>query len=449
MDAFRLAEPSSYRAGGRRSLWCPGVRGPTTSTRASATAVAACSGPASWSPCSSSWVGSWRFQAWSAYRHLHRAEALLGTLRSQTLAGDAGTGDATLKKLKDEAASAHDSLSGPHWALAAHLPFVGDDIGAARTVSAGVDTVAGDALPDLLQAVAGCLPQGRKPQGRTDRPGRRRPRPAAPGRGAPRAARGRRRRPGDRAAGPQPAAAQAGGRASSTPSPRVRRGTEAAATAARVLPSMLGAEKPRTYLILNQNTAEQRVLGGIPGSILLARASHGKVSLVAARTAAEVNVFDQPVVPLTEAERTLHGDVLAQYMSNVTDVPDFARGASIARTMWAKRYGQKVDGVIATDPYALQLILRAIGPVQVGDGPTLTGSNAARLLLNKAYFDFRARRPGRVLRGRGPGGVHQGHLGGAQPPRPGERAVPERRRRDACWSGRTTRRSSASSPATG
>ena len=135
------------------------------------------------------------------------------------------------------------------------------------------------------------------------------------------------------------------------------------------MPSMLGGDEPRTYLVLNQNTAEQRVLGGIPGSILLVRAERGRVTLVDSYTAADVGYFDRPVLPLTPAEKTLHGATLGQYVANVTDVPNFPRSARLAQAMWKKRHGTEVDGVLATDPYALQLILRAIGPVEASRRP--------------------------------------------------------------------------------
>ncbi len=54
--------------------------------------------------------------------------------------------------------------------------------------------------------------------------------------------------------------------------------------------------------------------------------------------------------------------------------------------MWQRREGGRIDGVASVDPWALQLILRAVGPVQT-DAGRLTGRNATQKLLVDVYRD--------------------------------------------------------------
>jgi hypothetical protein len=159
-------------------------------------------------------------------------------------------------------------------------------------------------------------------------------------------------------------------------------------TAASLLPSMLGADGPRSYLLLSLNNAELRATGGLPGALAVVNADNGRLSLGALSTAATLGQFKEPVVELTEEERTLYGIQLATYLHDVNYTPDFARSGEIAKAMWFERTGESVDGVLAVDPVALSYILSATGPVDAGGGVTLTQDNAVDVLLNGVYSMF-------------------------------------------------------------
>jgi len=159
-------------------------------------------------------------------------------------------------------------------------------------------------------------------------------------------------------------------------------------TAAAVLPPMLGVDGPRNYLLLSLNNAELRASGGIPGAIAVVSADDGRLSLTGSSSASALGDFGTPVLPLTEPEHTLYGEILGQYMQDVNFTPDFARSGEFAQAMWEKRTGQKVDGVVALDPIALGYLLRATGAVDAGNGVTLTSSNAAKMLLSEVYSRF-------------------------------------------------------------
>ncbi|MCU1404850.1 MAG: hypothetical protein JWQ43_1153 [Glaciihabitans sp.] len=159
-------------------------------------------------------------------------------------------------------------------------------------------------------------------------------------------------------------------------------------TAATVLPPMLGAEGPRTYLLLSLNNSELRATGGIPAAVAVIHADQGQLSLGETTTANDLGKFDAPVLDLTEPETTLYQDVMGMYLQDVNSTPDFSRSGELAQAMWLEDTGVAVDGVIALDPVALGYIIAATGPVAVNDSITLTTDNAASTLLSGVYSMF-------------------------------------------------------------
>jgi hypothetical protein len=157
------------------------------------------------------------------------------------------------------------------------------------------------------------------------------------------------------------------------------------ATAAKLLPGMLGADGPRNYLLLSLNSAELRTAGGIPGAIAVVHADNGQLSLGERTSATALHRAKTPVLPLTKAETILYDARLGTYMQDVVSTPDFKRSGALAQAMWKLKTGETVDGVVAIDPVALGYILRATGPVQVGSGVTLTPRNAATFLVSTVY----------------------------------------------------------------
>jgi hypothetical protein len=163
----------------------------------------------------------------------------------------------------------------------------------------------------------------------------------------------------------------------------LRMATATASRATQLIPPMLGGDGPRNYLVIVQNNAEPRSLGGIAGTVLVIRADHGKVELTAQRPGAQVGPFEDPVVELTEDEqRIFGGDDLGRWMQNVTSTPDFPRSAELAREMWRRETGQAVDGVVTADPRVLAGLL---GEVDTGPGGVLRGDDLVAYLLNGVY----------------------------------------------------------------
>jgi hypothetical protein len=157
---------------------------------------------------------------------------------------------------------------------------------------------------------------------------------------------------------------------------------------------MLGAESPRNNLLMIQNNAEVRASGGIPGALAVLTLDHGKLSLGAQGSAGDVGVM-LPALSVDAEQQQIYSGRLGKYMQDVNLTPDFPTTAGTAQSMWERKTGQRVDGVISMDPVALGYILDATGPVKItspellalaGGMPTeLTGKNVVPTLLSDVY----------------------------------------------------------------
>ena len=165
--------------------------------------------------------------------------------------------------------------------------------------------------------------------------------------------------------------------------------TDRAATAAELLPTMLGGDGERTYLLMFQTNAEVRATGGIPGALAVIHATDGQIQLERQGVATDFGgPYAKPVLPLTNDELAVFSNKIARYPADITLSPDFPRVAEVARAMWETSTGQRVDGVLATDPVALSYLLDGTGPIPIqGQDAELTTANAAHLLLNGVYLD--------------------------------------------------------------
>jgi hypothetical protein len=158
--------------------------------------------------------------------------------------------------------------------------------------------------------------------------------------------------------------------------------------AATLLPAMLGADESRSYLMLVQNSAELRASGGLVGATAVLTASAGHISVSDQKSTSDYPVLTEPALPVTPAEANLYGDKLGRYVMDVNLTPDFARSAELALAMAERVYGRSFDGVFAIDPYVLQRMLAATGPVSVAPELVLSDANVVQMLLSDVYRDF-------------------------------------------------------------
>jgi len=327
------------------------------------------------------WLG---WQGYHAMRDLQAAEDSAQDLRDSLTNGDTGVRDRAITDLQDSASSARGRTDGSLWGALTHLPFVGDDVRGVRAVSASLDTLATDAVPPLVETVDGL--DGISAKGRINLDAVERiSKPV-------------------HAANTALATAKADvadldssgyvGPLKSRFNTYVdlvgdaARGLAAGDKTVSVLPTMVGADGPRNYLMIFQNNAEIRATGGMPGSWALLHAEKGKLSMVQQGTASVFGERAQPILPLSKAERAVYDEQLGTYFQDANFTPDFPRAAELWSARWEEQFpGTNLDGVVSLDPVAMSYLLEGTGPIQVG-GQALTEDNIVESLLNKPYLEL-------------------------------------------------------------
>jgi Protein of unknown function (DUF4012) len=165
--------------------------------------------------------------------------------------------------------------------------------------------------------------------------------------------------------------------------------TQTAATTAALVPSMLGADGPRTYFLAFENNAEARATGGLMGAYGVAVADKGIITVTRTGSDAELAQYTKPVISLGPEFDSLYGQFGAatdERESNMS--PHFPDAARIWSAMWTRQSHQHVDGVLALDPVAMAGILDATGPATLPDKTPVTGADVVQLTEQKAYDTF-------------------------------------------------------------
>ncbi|WP_448710934.1 DUF4012 domain-containing protein [Microbacterium profundi] len=327
---------------------------------------------------------------WIAFRgvyaagYLQAARAQIGTL-TQTI-DDPDAAAVAIREIGADAQAAHELTSDPIWWAGAQLPWVGPQLSAVSTIAATLDDISTTTLTPLAEVLATVdLDAFRIADGGIDlsvftsiqsAAGQ-----AAEGMSAASdAINGIDTAPLLRPLREiiEPAAAQVEDAANAA---------ETLQRTAELLPTMLGGNEKRTWLLLFQNPAELRSLGGMPGATAVLTAEAGRVELIEQGTAG-ISRFPTPVAELGPELQALYGNRPAVWFSGTTVLPDFAQAAPIARDMWQLEHGTNADGVISLDPIALSYLLEATGPIQLPTGETLTAENAVQFLLNDVYLRY-------------------------------------------------------------
>lgn len=150
-----------------------------------------------------------------------------------------------------------------------------------------------------------------------------------------------------------------------------------------LLPSMLGGEGPRSYVLAMQNNAELRSSGGIIGSIALLHAENGRITLQRQASTRDFPPLDAPL-PLSDSTVALFEDRPGRYLQNITSIPDFREAGKTIATRWEGRFGGRVDGVIAVDAVVAAHLMRATGDLSFGPF-TATADTVTDILLSEIY----------------------------------------------------------------
>jgi hypothetical protein len=146
------------------------------------------------------------------------------------------------------------------------------------------------------------------------------------------------------------------------------------------LRSLIGWGGTKTYLVLNQDSAELRPAGGFIGSIGFLRVENGKMAPFEFQ---DVYTFERgdripgmpgyvtPPTPLTRIT-----SIAGWKLRDSNWSPDFPSAAREAERLLELETGTRVDGVIAIDPPLIERLLGVTGPVAVPEvHQTFTAEN--------------------------------------------------------------------------
>ena len=140
----------------------------------------------------------------------------------------------------------------------------------------------------------------------------------------------------------------------------------AAQRSIEMLPSLIGVDQKKTYLVLLQNNSELRPTGGFIGSFALITFDKGRMSDFQVQ---DVYWADGQLQGHVEPPEKLkqHLGEAGWYLRDSNWDPDFPTSAARAAWFLEKETGRSVDGVIGVNMYLAQGILKATGEVQLVD----------------------------------------------------------------------------------
>ncbi|MFF1542060.1 DUF4012 domain-containing protein [Microbacterium sp. NPDC058269] len=303
-------------------------------------------------------------------------------LKASIAAGDLEGAKPIARSIAHNAESAHGLTSDPVWQAFGALPWIGPNFSAVGDIAEIADDVSADALTPLLDVAADFDLAGlgfaggsidlapfaaiAGPLGTADT--------------ALTAAQQQARRIDADATLPPLADAIRTMRSSVTEAATVVGSLHGAAV---LLPTMLGGEGPRNYVLAMQNNAELRSSGGIIGSIALLHAENGRITLQSQASTRDFPPLDA-ALPLSDSTIALFEDRPGRYLQNITSIPDFSEAGAAIAARWQGRFGGTVDGVIAVDAVVAKHLMAATGGLAFGPF-TATSENVTDILLSEIY----------------------------------------------------------------
>jgi hypothetical protein len=321
-------------------------------------------------------------------RHdLDQARSAISGLRSDVLAGDVESAERTAKVIDQKSAKAHRLTTGPAWALAAYVPYLGAPLRTVRGSTAQIHVVATQVI-EPLAAVAGSLDPKRlfTSGGHVDA--------AALAIAAPvlahaslASAQAR------RAIGRLPSHTWLG-TADKARNSLVKQldqidGTlSIGARTVAFAPTLLGQRTPQRYFVGLVNTAEARGVGGVPGAFVILVADKGTLKITHYESDSVLNNVSAGIDLGAEYDARYSSADPTSVYPNSTISPHFPDAARIWAAMWTKYSGERIDGAISIDPTALSYLLEATGPATTANGETVSAGSVVALTQQLAYSRY-------------------------------------------------------------
>ncbi|WP_411701471.1 DUF4012 domain-containing protein [Conyzicola sp.] len=327
-------------------------------------------------------------RVFAAQDELVSAQALASDLKTQAAALDMDGAVATLDKVKKHTAAAAAITEEPIWSFGEGIPTLGKNLTVVRELAGVTNDLMTDVASPLVEAVSAVDPAALAPK--------------------------------DGAIDLEPLKGAAGAVAEADASFKETSATLAAIdtkdtvdqvssakttltgllesvgpllqtanTIAPVITPTLGSDGPRKYVVMFQNPAESRALGGTALSFAVISIDQGRIAFDESIPAGFKNFTTSvPVLPQPDGVAELFNGELGNFIANNTARPSFTTAALVTQEMWKRDQGYAVDGIISIDPVALSYVLRATGPIPLSTGDVLTSDNLVKFLLNDVYQRF-------------------------------------------------------------
>ena len=160
----------------------------------------------------------------------------------------------------------------------------------------------------------------------------------------------------------------------------------------RGLPTFLGQDTPRTYLLAAQDPAELRGTGGVIGAFTILTIDNGRFSFAPFRPIQSLPIPPLNQVPPPSAEYARNYDQFRggeRFWLAINLTPDFPTAAQAVLNAYKVAEGVQLDGVIFADPFALKALLRIEGATQIPKlGTRVNAANVVSLVTNRAFSLF-------------------------------------------------------------
>lgn len=327
------------------------------------------------------WLG---WTAKKAETRLTAAKAALPGVRTALLAGDATSATDQLARVRRDAAAADAHTHDPVWAIGAAIPLLGEPLATVRGMTSAVRELTVTGLPALASVSDGMKLTTLHPEPDVIDVQRI---AAAAGPLQIAAESLEQQRSRVQALKPTWVARVSSGRQELlTLLDPLAVTSRRAATAARVVPPMLGLDKRRRYFVGFQNPAEARGTGGLLGAFAIVTADRGRVTITALGANTDL---PEPTGDLEGLEPEFvqrYGEQGATSLwVNANLSPHFPEVAQAWQAMWQAGTGEKLDGAIAIDPAALAAIVRATGPVEAEGIGRISANQIEPLVLVEQY----------------------------------------------------------------
>lgn len=150
-----------------------------------------------------------------------------------------------------------------------------------------------------------------------------------------------------------------------------------------IAPQLLGADQPRTYLILFQNEDELRATGGFISAAGRVTIDAGQIVSLTVEDSYAVDDFTTPYPDSPAPMRDYMGiDLWVFRDSNWS--PDFPMAARQAISLYTQTRGGTIDGVIALNQLVVEALVDGLGPLTI-DGQTIASAQDMRAYMRRAW----------------------------------------------------------------